>query len=394
MVANKQLKRYMSSGIVALALLASHCTEAFVPSAPRLASNSLETSHVVAPNVMGVAVRKKETQLDMFMGSDGGILGIGTPELFTILLVGYFVLGPSDLYKVTKEIGKFVQNVRSFSADATATLENNLESQLQLDEIRKAQRELNDAFSFRRSINVDSDSEAFEVNAKSPRPEEPEPLAASVSAPNETGTPKKKIRRRRVKKKKAVDEEPFSMENVDSNITPNVPDLDMDAEMMESEERMMASLSGANEELRNEQMEDDAAKLRKERMERLQSGSTESEMAEQEMAAEGYDMPSIPDGVAQNRFQAQLNKNWNEQIMSKEDELGPVADIMKRLAILEEEKIAVDKRLQEEFKLREENEERFYREKRQLLEDAAAQFQTEAFATTGPSSTPNNSTQQ
>ena len=70
----------MSSCIVALALLAAHCTEAFVPSSPRLASNSLRTSYV-APIVMDVAARKKETQLDMFMGSDGGILGIGTPEL-------------------------------------------------------------------------------------------------------------------------------------------------------------------------------------------------------------------------------------------------------------------------------------------------------------------------
>mmetsp|Transcript_43777 Transcript_43777/g.105590 ORF Transcript_43777/g.105590 Transcript_43777/m.105590 type:complete len:394 (-) Transcript_43777:103-1284(-) len=393
MVTNQQLKRCMSSGIVALAILVAHCTEAFVPSAPRLASNSLETSHV-APSVMDVAVRKKETKLEMFMGSDGGILGVGTPEIFTILLVGYFVLGPSDLYKVTKEIGKFVQNFRTFSADATATLETNLESQLQLDEIRKAQRDLNEAFSFRRSINVDSDSEAFEVNAKSPRLEAPEPLAASPSDETGTGTPKKKIRRRRVKKKKVEEEQPFSMENIDSDITPNVPDLDMDAEMMESEERMMASLTGANEELRNEQMEDEAAQLRRERMERLQGGDAESEMAEKEMAAEGYDVPAMSDSTAQNRFQAQLSENWNEQIIAKEDELGPVADIMKRLAILEEEKIAADKRLQEEFKLREENEERFYREKRQLLEDAGAQLQTDAFATTGPSSSPNNSAQQ
>lgn len=70
----------MSSGIVALAFLAAHCSEAFVPSAPRLPSNALETNQV-APCVMGVAARKKETQLDMFMGSDGGILGVGTPEI-------------------------------------------------------------------------------------------------------------------------------------------------------------------------------------------------------------------------------------------------------------------------------------------------------------------------
>lgn len=76
----------MSSGIVALALLAAHCSEAFVPSTPRLPSNALETNQIV-PSVMGVAVRKKETQLDMFMGSDGGILGVGTPEIVRINIV-------------------------------------------------------------------------------------------------------------------------------------------------------------------------------------------------------------------------------------------------------------------------------------------------------------------
>lgn len=311
------------------------------------------------------------------------------------MLVGYFVLGPSDLYKVVKEIGKFVQNFRTFSADATTALENNLESNLQLDEIRKAQRELNDAFNFRRSINVDSDSEAFEVNAKSPRLEAPEPVAVAAAVLDETGTPKKKIRRRRVKKKKVEEEQPFSMENVDSDIIPNVPDLDMDAEMRESEKRMMESLEGANEELRSEQMDDEAAQLRKERMERLQGGSAESEMTEEELAGGEYDLSGTPDnGAAQNRFQAQLSENWNEQIVAKEDELGPLADIMKRVAILEEEKMAADKRLQEEFKLREENEQRYYREKRQLLEEAAAQLQSDAFATTGPASIPNDSTQQ
>ena len=83
--------------------------------------------------------------------------------------MGYFVLGPTDLYKLVKEIGKFVQNFQTFTSEATASFENNLESQLQLEEIRKAQRELTDAFSFRRSINVDEDTEAFEVNAQSPR---------------------------------------------------------------------------------------------------------------------------------------------------------------------------------------------------------------------------------
>ena len=35
-----------------------------------------------------------------------GFLNFGTPEVAVILAVGYFVLGPSDLYKLVKEAGE------------------------------------------------------------------------------------------------------------------------------------------------------------------------------------------------------------------------------------------------------------------------------------------------
>jgi hypothetical protein len=38
---------------------------------------------------------------------NSGILNVGTPEVAVILLVGYFVLGPQDLYKVVKQAGAF-----------------------------------------------------------------------------------------------------------------------------------------------------------------------------------------------------------------------------------------------------------------------------------------------
>ncbi len=34
------------------------------------------------------------------------LLNVGTPEAALILLVGYFVLGPQDLYRVAKEAGR------------------------------------------------------------------------------------------------------------------------------------------------------------------------------------------------------------------------------------------------------------------------------------------------
>ena len=97
-------------------------------------------------------------------------------------------MGPSDLYKLVKEVGKFIQNVRTLGNDATKAFESNMESQLELQELRNAQRELNDAFSFRRSINVDAESEAFSTNAQSPRPQDD--LAAPVAATAAAATAK------------------------------------------------------------------------------------------------------------------------------------------------------------------------------------------------------------
>ena len=307
--------------------------------------------------------------------------------------MGYFVLGPSDLYKLTKEIGKFVQNFRTFTTEATATLENNMENQLQLEEIRKAQRELTDAFSFRRSINVEEDTDPFEVNAQSPRLDAEEVLAdgtavaASAVASDTGATKKRKIRR--VKKKKVASTAGTAEEAPDDlagnaeteNLANNVPDLDLDDDLSESERRAMESMQIARDELEKEQRaeaaKEAAAQTRKERQERLQRAQESSMETNGEMAA-----------AEQSRFQQQMSGDWNSQILENNDKLDPLAGIMERLAVLEEEKIAADQRLQEEFKLREENEERFYRQKRELLEEAAAEIQASAYASTGTENSP------
>ena len=327
------------------------------------------------------------------------------------------MLGPSDLYKVVKEIGKFVTQLQTFSKDATMTIEQNLESQLQVEEIRKAQRELNDAFSFRRSVNVDPEADAFSTNVQSDRvgikegetdikvvPE----AAAGVAGEGATTATKKKIRRRVKKKKVSAEEEApeFNMETMaPTNQQPlanNVPDLAMETaeeSLGDADARAMKAMEEANEQLRKEMEEEEAAKRRQERIERLSGGQpTEDSLAQQEMAASGgqYDTSLMSPSDEQSRFQAQLSGNWNEDILSKGEELEPLAKLMEQLALLEDEKNANDARLQEEFRLREENEEKFYREKRRLLEEAAAMVQAEAYGATttppeGPVSTPVNS---
>jgi len=346
-------------------------------------------------------------------------LGVGTPELFLILLVGYFVLGPSDLYKLTKEIGKFVQNFRTFTTEATSTIENNLESNLQLEEIRKAQRDLNEAFSFRRSINVDETSEAFEVNAQTERLGETgiDPVAsvvapATVSEAAATAAAsgkKKKIRRRR-KKQPEVD---IAAATAQQPVTTDIPqDLDMtksfeaptgpamdeitrkeqeeDAKAMADLERARAELLAERDTLESKRQaaSTNTTSLRDERMARLKG---ETAAAQRELAtSDDYDLSIEEKNAAANRFQAQLNGSWNDQIVADTEELQPLAVIMDQLALLEEEKIAADVRLEEEYKVRAENEESYYRQKRSLLEKAAQTIQTDSYASKNSSN--NNTT--
>lgn len=257
------------------------------------------------------------------------------------MLVGYFILGPSDLYKIVKEVGKFIQNARTLSSDLSKTFENNMESQLQLEEIRKAQRELNDAFSFRRSINVDTDEEAFTTNVETPRQTSVQDAAYAVAEKPQTRK-KKKIRRR----KKPTDEE---------NLSGEVPDLQMPSSVTQSS-------SYTNEERETIDREFD-------------------QYLSSPAQPDWYSNESNPvsSNTEKSRFQQQISGNWNEQVISNEDKLSPLAKVMEMLAVLEEERIATNKRLEEEFKLRKENEEKYYQKQRELLEQAASQVQREAY---------------
>jgi len=324
------------------------------------------------------------------LGSDGGILGVGAPEIATILVVGYFVLGPSELYKLVKEIGKFVQNFRSLSTEASKQFESTMENQLELTELRKAQTELNNAFSFRRSINTDEAVDAFTENelftekaAAAAAATASGAAAAEGEAEGATAVKKKKRLVRRKKKKVVVEEEPAPVEeevsNLDREIAMEYPDLDMLDDPPSADVQ-----SKINEE----------DKLRAERMERLSGGSTSSSTttqepdwftaSEEEIASEVLNTtPKDPalEAYEKNRFQSQLTaEDWNAQIMANEDKLSPLAMVMQRLAILEEEKNAADRRLEEEYERRMDNEDKFYLEKRRVLEEAIEDIQRDAFS--------------
>jgi len=320
------------------------------------------------------------SSLNMFLGSDGGILGVGAPEVAVTLLVGYFVLGPSDLYKLVKEIGKFIQNFRTLGAEATKTFESTMENQLELTELRRAQRELNEAFSFRRSINTDEMAPAFaEGNAAAAAAATAASAAeagnamasTAVATEEEEGTGMKKKRRLvRRKKKKVVAEEEQLPSSDQNNVVSEYPDLDMlDTEFPDS------SMS-------------DGERLRKERLERLGGGGSDNSQpdwfsaSEEDVASQvlNQQQPNAQsaalDKFETDRFKAQFSaEDWNAQIMANEDKLSPLSMVMQRLAILEEEKQAADRRLEEEYEKRMANEDKYYLEKRRVLEDTIMEIQ-------------------
>lgn len=300
--------------------------------------------------------RKKTTELKMLLGSDAGVFGVGAPEIAVVLVVGYFILGPTELYSLVKEVGKFVQNIRTLGADASTAFQDSMENQLELQELRDAQKELNDAFSFRRSINVDDTAEAF---ATTPKFDDASAVAETTAAAAATTT-RKKRRRIKKKKKQPVEEDPPPMGTI--------PDLDMSdafSSVMDDDTVKM------------ETEEEGRRRLREERIARLSTDSTvssdSSDLASQVLSQQEQD-------AASSRFAAQLGGSWNDQILDNEDKLSPLSTVMEKLALLEEEQMSAVRRLEEEFAKRAELDEFYYREKRSVLEEAAAKIQADAYA--------------
>jgi Sec-independent protein translocase protein TatA len=312
--------------------------------------------------------RRSSTSLTMFLGQDAGFLGVGAPEIATIVLVGYFVLGPTELYKLVKDIGKFVTNIRTAGAEATASFEGAMENQLALNEIRKAQVELSDAFSFRRSINTAEIEQQKQQQQQQERSNDIDQRETTETTSN-IELPKKK-KRRRLKRKIST-----------------IEDLDM----MDEDYPVMGSSPTMTSETLEESPEE--RKIRLERLARLEASLEESdrlwekrvqEMEEQEskFGGEVQDERSFVTAQQQqsttqpsSRFLSQLSPEWNQNVISNEDKLQPLAKIMEQLALLEEEREATMKRLEEEYRRKNETETLFYEKKRDLLKSAASDIQ-------------------
>jgi Sec-independent protein translocase protein TatA len=270
------------------------------------------------------------------------------------------VLGPSDLYRLVKEIGKFIQNVRTLGTEAAKSFEGTMEDQLELTELRKAQSELNAAFGFRRSINTDEYASPFDRTGfgedgagyygADGASAAAASTAAAASATTEggeaaagaaTGAAGRKRRLVRRKKKKAPDpaaEEAAAEAGGEDGPTRTFasayPDLDaLDDD--DDDDAPFATKGGR----RRSAVEE----MRAGRAERLAAASSAVEKKDDDAtidwfsASEGdvasavlldrreaYDDYDFPTASSNDRFRSQLSADeWNSRVMANEDKLSP-----------------------------------------------------------------------
>lgn len=71
----------------------------------------------------------------MFGGSGGGFLGVGTPELAVIAAVAWAVLGPKELFKLTRQAGAFLGEWQQLGQQARDQFQAALETEIAEDEL-------------------------------------------------------------------------------------------------------------------------------------------------------------------------------------------------------------------------------------------------------------------
>jgi hypothetical protein len=259
---------------------------------------------------------------------------------------------------------------------------------VQLEELRKAQRELNDAFSFRRSINVDAESEAFSVQAGSAQQNTmmyennnvsnmqmnadgsatmAATTASATATPSTTTTTttKRKVRRR-VLKRPSVPTEPIA-----TDLNPMLPDLEMPYGLPTLPDSM-TDINTKNEIMSPEEMAEIDREFDKYTLDDNSNKNNKYPMSTSTITTS---TDPLEQKTNQNRFQQQLSGNWNEQILQNQDILQPMAMIMNQIAILEQEKKASIQRLEEEYQQRQQIENEYYQKQRQLLQDNINQIQ-------------------
>jgi Sec-independent protein translocase protein TatA len=75
-----------------------------------------------------------------FIGG-GGILGVGPSEMAVIMAVGWFVLGPTKLFSLSREVGTVLGNLRRSADEARSTFTDAMEMEVAAEQAKKLEAE-------------------------------------------------------------------------------------------------------------------------------------------------------------------------------------------------------------------------------------------------------------
>jgi Sec-independent protein translocase protein TatA len=97
-----------------------------------------------------------------------GFLGLGGPEVLVIATVGYFLLGPQEMFRLSKSLGEFLGTVRDLTGTTVTSVQNLIENQIAEAEERAQAPNLDAEWG---NVNVGATARAQSV-AEVMRPEE------------------------------------------------------------------------------------------------------------------------------------------------------------------------------------------------------------------------------
>lgn len=93
-------------------------------------NEGVECGYVECPILTHALHPRTHVSVRMLLGFDDTILGVGAPEVAIVLIVGYFVLGPVELFKLTKEAGVLVGQLRDLGLGTVTNLGNIMDEQV------------------------------------------------------------------------------------------------------------------------------------------------------------------------------------------------------------------------------------------------------------------------
>jgi Sec-independent protein translocase protein TatA len=79
------------------------------------------------------------------LGGGGGFLNVGTPELIVIGGLAWLLRGPKELFRLSREAGVLIGNLRKLGTDAADQFRDAIESEMAMDEIEVEKRAIEES---------------------------------------------------------------------------------------------------------------------------------------------------------------------------------------------------------------------------------------------------------